>query len=338
MPKVSIIIPVYNVEKYLPACPDSILNQSFKDFEVLLIDDGSTDKSREICDKYSLSDKRIRTIHKINEGVSIARNTGIKEAKAEWITFIDSDDWVEKDFLSAFFQKGKEITPTTLVSQGILFDYDGKKANEPFFQYDTISATKASFPSIIPQYKILHNGCPCCKLFNRELIINNNILFTPKTSTHEDHIFVLNYLLYIDKLILLDSLFYHYMKRETTTLSNAKHPAKSYIIVSDMIYNLTISLKEKFNIQNDKYISQFINDFCLYQLTLGMLRSISTNRFNICKEARQKIKQLSHYKNTIEGGSNNLLYFLSISFIPTCIISFVVFLLQRIKRNVFINS
>ncbi len=332
MPKVSIIIPVYNVEKYLPACIDSILNQSFKDFEVLLIDDGSTDKSREICDKYSLSDKRIRTIHKINEGVSIARNTGIKEAKAEWITFIDSDDWVEKDFLSAFFQKGKEITPTTLVSQGILFDYDGKKANEPFFQYDTISATKASFPSIIPQYKILHNGCPCCKLFNRELIINNNILFTPKTSTHEDHIFVLNYLLYIDKLILLDSLLYHYMKREITTLSSSKHPAESYIIVSDMIYNLTISLKEKFNIQNDKYISRFIRDYCLYLLTLGMLRTTSYNRISICKKAKLEIKKFPHLKIKIEGKSNKILYSLSIHSTPIHGIAFIVFLLQKFNK------
>ena len=97
--QISIIIPIYNVEKYIRKCVDSILNQSFKSFELILIDDGSDDKSGEICDEYSKCDSRVRVIHKENTGSANSRNIGIKEAKGKYICFVDSDDWIEKDML-----------------------------------------------------------------------------------------------------------------------------------------------------------------------------------------------------------------------------------------------
>lgn len=99
---ISIIVPVYNIEKYLQRCIESILAQKFVDFELLLIDDGSKDKSGDICDNFALKDKRIKVFHKENGGVSSARNLGIAKAQGEWITFIDSDDWVSEDYLSSF--------------------------------------------------------------------------------------------------------------------------------------------------------------------------------------------------------------------------------------------
>ena len=98
-PIVTIIEPVYKAEKYLSCCIDSILAQSFKDFELLLIDDGSPDSSGQICNEYASKDNRIHSFHKENGGVSSARNMGIDNAQGEWICFIDSDDWVEADFL-----------------------------------------------------------------------------------------------------------------------------------------------------------------------------------------------------------------------------------------------
>lgn len=97
--KVSIIIPVYNVESYLKKCIDSILLQTYTNFELILIDDGSTDQSYEICDEYSLNDKRIKVIHKINEGVSKARNLGLSISTGDYICFVDSDDWIDCDML-----------------------------------------------------------------------------------------------------------------------------------------------------------------------------------------------------------------------------------------------
>lgn len=101
-PKVSVIVPVYKAEAYLYRCVDSLLVQTFTNFEILLIDDGSPDRSGEICDEYARKDTRVRVFHKENGGVSSARNLGLKYAQGEWIAFVDSDDWVESDFLEVF--------------------------------------------------------------------------------------------------------------------------------------------------------------------------------------------------------------------------------------------
>ena len=96
-PLISIIVPIYNVEKYLSRCINSVLSQTFPDFELLLIDDGSTDKSGYICDGYAQKDSRIKVFHIENGGVSAARNYGLDNARGEWITFVDADDWIDKD-------------------------------------------------------------------------------------------------------------------------------------------------------------------------------------------------------------------------------------------------
>ena len=106
MPKVSIIVPIYKAEKYLHRCVDSIIAQTFTDWELLLVDDGSPDRSGEICDEYTGRDNRIRVIHKENGGVSSARNAGLDVAKGQWVVFVDSDDWCEAYYLADFFKEG----------------------------------------------------------------------------------------------------------------------------------------------------------------------------------------------------------------------------------------
>ena len=101
MAQVSIIVPVYEVEKYIRKCIESIQAQTFSDFELILVDDGSKDASGRICDEYAKKDKRIRVIHKENKGVSAARNDGIKDSMGEYICFIDADDWIEKTMLES---------------------------------------------------------------------------------------------------------------------------------------------------------------------------------------------------------------------------------------------
>ena len=108
MPKVSIIVPVYKAEAYLHRCVDSILAQTFTDFELLLIDDGSPDRSGEICDEYAQKDSRIRVIHKENGGVSSARQRGLDEAVGEYTIHVDSDDWVEPNMLEELYKKAKQ--------------------------------------------------------------------------------------------------------------------------------------------------------------------------------------------------------------------------------------
>lgn len=124
-PKISVIVPVYNVEKFLRRCIDSILAQTFTDFELLLIDDGSKDKSGEICDEYAAKDARIRVFHKQNGGVSSARNLGIDKAQGEWVYFVDSDDWIEIETLSIV--QSIDMRKIGIIKFGYYEDfYDGK--------------------------------------------------------------------------------------------------------------------------------------------------------------------------------------------------------------------
>lgn len=102
MPKISIIVPVYNCEKYLERCLDSIINQTFRNWECILVDDGSTDRSGKILDEYAEKDDRFAVFHKSNKGVSSARNYGMLKCKGDWVTFVDSDDWVENGWLKEF--------------------------------------------------------------------------------------------------------------------------------------------------------------------------------------------------------------------------------------------
>lgn len=103
MAKVSVIVPVYKAENCLRRCVDSILDQTFTDFELVLVDDGSPDQSGQICDEYIQHDARVKAIHKVNGGVSTARNAGLDIASGKWVVFVDSDDWCEPNYLSDFF-------------------------------------------------------------------------------------------------------------------------------------------------------------------------------------------------------------------------------------------
>ena len=122
MPKISVIVPVYNTEQYLHRCIDSILAQTYTDFELLLIDDGSKDNSGKICNEYAAKDSRVRVFHKENGGVSSARNIGLDNAKGGWISFVDSDDWISTEYLENLFN-AVDNTVDLVVAYAHLVDY-----------------------------------------------------------------------------------------------------------------------------------------------------------------------------------------------------------------------
>ena len=128
VPKVSIIVPVYKVEKYLRKCIDSIINQTLKDIEIILVDDGSPDNCGKICDEYAAKDTRIKVIHKENGGLSSARNAGMEVAEGEYIGFVDSDDWIESDMYMTLWQKAKDIN-ADLVNSDYFRNNDRIKTN-----------------------------------------------------------------------------------------------------------------------------------------------------------------------------------------------------------------
>lgn len=188
MPTISIIVPVYKVEKYLHCCVDSILAQTFTDWELLLIDDGSPDRSGEICDEYASKDARIKVFHKENGGVSSARNLGIDKAEGEWLCFIDSDDTIQPTYLDDF-ELDKE--KSDIYMQGYVKIKKGKVIDKHSF----LNCNETDFFAILAysEENCIINS-PCFKLYKRSIILDNGIKFDTKTSYGEDHLFSLSYI------------------------------------------------------------------------------------------------------------------------------------------------
>ena len=284
-PKISVIVPVYKAEAYLHRCVDSILAQTFQDFEVLLIDDGSPDRSGEICDEYARKDRRVRVFHKENGGVSSARNLGINNANAEWICFVDSDDWVDMDYLYNFCKLNQ--SQNSIVFQGVLLDYLDPTKNRSFFHYDE-TILEDPFSQGIVIYEILQDGCPYSKLFNKKLLQEKKILFLESLSTHEDHVFVWTYLQYVEKIYLSAAKAYHYRQTNAITLSSRNHKSEEYLLASENLLFLLPVLLRKFNIRNPYYIKKTYTSFGLNQLLYACENVTSKNYRNIIHYIRSK--------------------------------------------------
>lgn len=218
-PLISIIIPIYNGEKYLKECLDSILAQTYTHFELILVDDGSTDTSSQICDAYAESDSRVITYHISNGGVSHARNYGINVAKGGWITFIDCDDWITPDYLKDFASQNLE--PSTLYIIQADKVENGKIKPWPYLYKEGICKLKAGNERIID--KLLVYGTPWGKFFNSAVVKENKILFDEQISNHEDTLFYFEYIRRIKNIRILSSRYYY---RIESTGSLSKNMAK----------------------------------------------------------------------------------------------------------------
>ena len=207
-PKISVIVPVYNAEKYLRRCIDSILAQTFTDFELLLIDDGSTDKSGEICDKYAMKDSRIRVFHKKNGGVSSARNVGLDNARGEWITFCDADDWVDTLFLNNFIEMNAD---GDLLVQGFkATNWKNKNGILIISQPDSLIKEENVFDYVLKTFASDQLGYVWCKAFRRKIIVDNQVRFSEEFSMREDLAFVCLYCTYIKSIKNISNAAYNY--------------------------------------------------------------------------------------------------------------------------------
>lgn len=253
MPKISVIVPVYNVEPYLRKCVDSILNQNFTDFELLLIDDGSTDCSGMICDEYANRDSRVKVFHTANRGVSAARNLGIGKASAEWITFVDSDDWVEKEYLFEFIKNLP--AKNGIVYQSFFVDFvDIPKKNRIDPSYANVLLISPFVEEEIVHYNVLDNRFVTAKLFNRRVVRDYNIRFHEDISICEDAIFVRTYLLYVSEMRLSALSAYHYMQRGRSTLSAQSHSSEECILAFERLWKSLSLLLNTFSIRDERYL------------------------------------------------------------------------------------
>lgn len=232
-PRISVIIPVYNVEAYLRRCLDSVINQHYADIEIILVDDGSSDNSGDICDEYASKDDRIRVIHQENMGLYGARNTGLAAAVGEYISFIDSDDWIEAGTYACMIQIIDSYYPD-IIRFGFKKVLNGKNVMEkkmPYregiyegtdiweLQLDTISNES------MLDYKKTRILSACSNLYKRELIMNQGICFmSEREILNEDYLFVLQVSMSAESIYISDKSFYCYDTREgSITMSYRKN-------------------------------------------------------------------------------------------------------------------
>lgn len=210
--KVSIIIPVYNAETYLEQCLNSLLNQTYNDIEIILVNDGSTDDSNEICKKYVQKDSRVKLYFQENSGVSFARNTGISKSIGDYILFVDSDDWVDKDYVGLMIEK---LNKYDSVICGYTEEYVNKEICHKMTENAIVEDSTITIKKVIDN---MYGGYIYNKAFKKEIISKHNIRFHNDIHMCEDMLFVIEYLKKCNNIYVLDKCLYNYRMRKSSAV------------------------------------------------------------------------------------------------------------------------
>lgn len=251
MIKVSIIVAVFQVEKYIVRCLESIRNQTLPDFEVLLIDDGSFDSSGSICDEYSRKDKRFKVFHKKNEGVSSARQMGLEQAIGEYIIHVDPDDWMDLDMLEELYKAAKKNN-ADLVICDFFREFETKTLIER--QNPNLSTNDGYFKGLIEN---LHGGC-WNKLVRRSCFSKYNITFSKDVIMWEDRFVNLKLAENAIKVYYLPKAFYHYFVNGEGAVANmSRKKVYSVVHVINWLENKDFSCKENDIIILKKWAKQY---------------------------------------------------------------------------------
>ena len=219
--KFSIILPVYKVENYLCPCVDSILNQTYKDFEVILVDDGSPDRSPEICDDYARKDSRVKVIHKQNGGQADARNVGLEAAQGDYVCYIDSDDFLANEGVLQLLADKTASNPDIVHYKFMeWFESDGHIADCRFdYKVSTVGRTVAEIYCDLVDKDAYYNSA-WSKIIRRSLLMDNNIRFE-KGIVGEDNEWYYHVVMVAESLILIDEPLYVYRRRQGSTTTSA---------------------------------------------------------------------------------------------------------------------
>lgn len=286
MVKFSVIIPVYNVEAYLDDCVASVLNQSFADFEVLLIDDGATDSSGAMCDRWAAMDSRVRVIHQENQGLSGARNTGIQASQGEYLMFLDSDDWWSgRDVLEKLAQLIDKTRP-----QVLSFDYqksfDGVLESPYFNSEDAIDFTLAS----MMDQGVWVNGA-CNKAVHRDLFSDK--LFFRKNVSSEDMDWTLRLAQRAERFDYLQQVVFIYRQR-TVSISHSVSPKR----VTDMLGNVGYCLQL---LEETPQMKQVLLPYVAYQYATALYNCASLPR----KQRRALLPDFKAFRWLLKESSNS---------------------------------
>lgn len=287
-PVISIIVPVYNAEKYIRKCVNSILTQTFVDFEVLLIDDGSVDDSGRICDEYSLKDKRVKVFHKINGGVSSARNLGLDNCRGRWVSFIDADDYISPDFFDCDYSNAVDVIQK---SYSIIYEEKNLIVQKPVRSNIIKSRKEFLFFYVRNRTNALWD-----KIIRRDLIGNRRFDTTVKVG--EDFLFFLSLIKDVTKYSFNDLGCYFYNIRSGSAMDNV---------------NRNYSDRVKIMIQNINHINSILNQdtetnlrySIIYQTYINVLYNykeyLTFSEINLVKKYFQEMsfRRLYYVSNSI---------------------------------------
>lgn len=218
--KISIIVPVFNVEKYLSECLNSLINQTLKDIEIICVDDGSTDSSPSILEEFHNKDERVKIIRQENSGVSVARNNGIAIAQGEYVGFVDSDDWVDADFFEKLYNASQKFGAEVVAGDFLWHKGNSQKPKMKYKDEKFYTETSEKMKNaLIPKFNYT-----CNKIFERESLLKLNIPFE-KGRYYEDMIWLVQVIYYLHGFATVPNTFYHYRRHGESIVmqTSAKH-------------------------------------------------------------------------------------------------------------------
>ena len=326
-PIVSIITPVYKVVDCLPKCIESVISQTFTEWEMILVDDGSPDRSGEICDEYALRDSRIKVFHKQNGGPSSARNLGIEHALGKYIWFVDSDDWIEQGALSCIFNAIDNsnadvcffcLNPISNTEVQSPFDFKSIVGNSvDFVHYVGKQECAKAFLEIEMSGGM---GWTCNKWFKKSIIDENHIRFDTRFSIQEDHLFTLSYILHINHVIITNYAPYNYVMQSGTLLTR-KYSFENTKMRNEAMYEARCKLCESFMINNLKYVNWYTADYISRRVL--NLRNLKNSDLTI-KECICEIKATNELVKRNNFDNATIRKYKKISWLPANIVNIIV--------------
>lgn len=309
-PSISIIVPIYNAETFLKQCLDSIILQTYGDFEVLCVDDDSEDKSLEILQEYKMKDERIRIFHKENEGVSKARNLALQKMRGKFVLFVDSDDWIEPETCEKAIEAAVSQN-ADIVIWPYIRELGSESRKKFIFEHDIVfdedEAKRRLHRRMIGIYgdelKWPENADALCtvwgKLYRADIIVENKLFFEDirEIGTYEDGLFNLNYFQYVSRAVYFNRYLYHYRRGNSNTITNIYNP--DLLVQWNKLFDI-LEMYIRDNNMDETYEQALNNRISLSLIQLGINAVLMDKPVVTKVEAIRNVLQNERYRGSIK--------------------------------------
>ncbi len=325
----SIVVPIYKIEKYLERCVESILNQTFDDFEIILVDDGSPDKCPEICDRYASIDSRVKVIHKKNGGLVSARNAGIMASQGRYLCYVDGDDWVSHELLKTVYDHAIKHDPDMIIYNAVRV-FDDRQVPLPKGLDEGIYGKEELVEKVYP-YMLYDNRQPFChefifpvawnKIYKRELLLNHYCK-DERIAMGEDSAFVFECIYNSDKVYFCDAVLYYYNQMNQGSFIH-RYDSKRFINNKYLAEYVERNLGGK-----SEMVDTQINAFKAYWLIMAIFQEVKTKQ--------RFFEAVKHIREGIEG--TGILNMIDFSWLPRSAQAYLMLLKYRMYHMAIIGA